>query len=320
MWLGKSCYLCALKGVTPLPYIYIPGHANGVDPMADDKNTLQQMNKSGFPFQLRVERDIQLTSQTHGWSVESREHPWSRETGESGFIDIVLAHNRFVTYRLVIECKRIKADDARQLRWIFLLPERDPKPTMLASCFEVEANNRQDDTGKPQREDLRVWDNVNLTPLSFQSEFCILPSDEQRRQPILEGLATEVLDSIEGLAQEEVNIELSQSRPGHKRLFIFPAIVTNAEIAYCHFDPAKVNISDGTLAGQDVEIKTVPSIRFRKSLATTFPQGTFSFLRSANKARERTVFVVNASSISEFLTGWEMGPSGGAYAYQILSR
>ena len=35
----------------------------------------------------------------------------------------------------------------------------------------------------------RVWDNVRLTPASLQSEFCILTSDEQRRQPILESLA-----------------------------------------------------------------------------------------------------------------------------------
>ena len=34
----------------------------------------------------------------------------------------MLAHNHFTTYRLVLECKRIKADDQRQLNWIFLIP------------------------------------------------------------------------------------------------------------------------------------------------------------------------------------------------------
>jgi hypothetical protein len=289
--------------------------------MANQEDTLKQINKSGFPFQLRVEHEIRTTQQEHNWSVASREHPWaSADKTASGFIDIVLKHNQFSTFRLVIECKRIKADDARQLRWVFLLPDQDAQPTGVASCFEVEGWGRRDQSDKSEWNDLRVWDNVRLTPASLQSEFCILQSDEQRRQPILESLATEVLESIEGLAEEEVNIEKSMGEPVHTRLFIFPTIVTNAEIAVCRFDPSKIKINDGTLDAGDVEITTVPFIRFRKSLATGFPQGGFYYLEAANKARERTVFVVNAASIQEFLKNWNMGPMyDGKYAVQRLS-
>lgn len=93
---------------------------------------------------------------------------------------------------------------------------------------------------------------------------------------------------------------------GHARLFIFPSIVTNAEIAVCRFDPTKIKITDGTLEAGDVEISTVPFIRFRKSLTTEFPQGVFYHLEAANRARERTVFVVNSTSLSEFLKDWKM--------------
>lgn len=291
--------------------------------MANQEDILKQINKSGFPFQLRVEHEIRLTQQEHNWSVASREHPWtSADKLASGFIDIVLKHNKFQTFRLVIECKRIKADDARQLRWVFLLPDKEMQPTGLASCFEVEGQDRQSQTDEYKWGDIRVWDNVRLTPSSLQSEFCILTSDEQRKQPILESLASEVLESIEGLAEEEVNIEKSLGDPVHTRLFIFPAIVTNAEIAVCRFDPANIKITDGTLGAGDVEITTVPFIRFRKSLATSFPQGAFYYLEAANKARERTVFVVNAASLPEFLKNWDMGPMGydGRYAFQRLSR
>lgn len=277
--------------------------------MAYQEDTLKQINKSGFPFQLRVEHEIRLTQQAHNWSVASREHPWvSADNSSSGFIDIVLKHNQFSTFRLVIECKRIKADDARQLRWVFLLPDKESEPTWLASCFEVEGRGGKGQTDEHEWSDLRVWDNVRLTPASLQSEFCILTSDDQRRQPILESLATEVLESIEGLAEEEVNIEKSLGQPTHTRLFIFPAIVTNAEIAVCRFDPANITITDGTLDTSKVEITTVPFIRFRKSLATSFPQGGFYYLEAANKARERTVFIVNAASLPEFLNNWNMGP------------
>src|SRR5205814_1281269 len=143
--------------------------------------------------------------QVHGWSVASHEHPWAAYD-ESGFIDIVVEHDQFSTFRVVIECKRIKADDARQLRWVFLIPDAEFKPTMLASCFEVEGWTTQEDERNVWN-DIRVWDNVRLAPESLQSEFCILHSDEQRNRPILEALAREVLTSIEGLAEEEVSLE-----------------------------------------------------------------------------------------------------------------
>lgn len=245
----------------------------------------------------------------------------SADNSSSGFIDIVLKHNQFSTFRLVIECKRIKADDARQLRWVFLLPDKESEPTWLASCFEVEGRGGKGKTDEHEWNDLRLWDNVRLTPASLQSEFCILTSDDQRRQPILESLATDVLESIEGLAEEEVNIEKSLGQPTHTRLFIFPAIVTNAEIAVCRFDLANITITDGMLDTSHVEISTVPFIRFRKSLATDFPQGGFYYLEAANRARERTVFIVNAASLSEFLKNWNMEPLHDRdYAIKRLTR
>ncbi len=290
--------------------------------MAKRDDTPNQINKSGYPFQLRVEHEVRGTYREHGWEVASREHPWSSADKTAfGFIDVVLKHSQFVTFRLVMECKRIKADDARQLRWIFLLPEQEPQPTTLASCFEVEGWGKHDEKGESEWRDVRVWDNVYLSPDSLQSEFCILPSDEQRRQPILESLSASLLESIEGLAQEEVNIERSQTGSLHSRLFVFPAIVTNAEIAVCRFDPANIKINDGTLDTENMEVTKVPFIRFRKSLATNFPPGVFYQLDEANRARERTVFVVNAASLPEFLKNWKMVPLfGGQYAVQRLSN
>jgi hypothetical protein len=52
----------------------------------------------------------------------------------------------------------------------------------------------------------------------------------------------------------------------------------------------------------------VPFIRFRKSLATDFPEGIQVKLESANKARERTLFIVNAASLPQFLKNWSILP------------
>ena len=285
--------------------------------MTRQDEALKQVARSGFPFQLRVEDEVKSSFQKHNWSVVSREHPWTNpSTASAGFIDLVLQQEPFRTLRLVVECKRMKATDSRQLRWVFLIPDSDPKPTELASCLEVEALYDEQAQPPTSRDD-RIWDNVFSRPPSLQSQFCVLPNDEQRRQPILESLSVELLDSIEGLAEEEVHAARSRGRPYHQRLFIFPAIVTNAEIAVCRFNSSLVNIADGTIDPANADISSVPFIRFRKSITTRFPAGGFPDLHSANCARERTVFVVNGESIVEFLTGWEINPKDPFAGYAI---
>ena len=122
----------------------------------------------------------------------------------------------------------------------------------------------------------------------------------------MERLASEVIDSVEGLGEEEILIHQSQSHVDRLLAFLFPVIVTNAEIAICSFNPSKVSILDGTLDASAATISTVPFIRFRKSLATAFPEGIFSNLKEANEAREVTVFVVTASSLPSLLKDWKM--------------
>src|SRR5262245_38478462 len=138
--------------------------------MATQAEVLKQVNRSGFPFQLKVEQEVLSTKQDHHWSIASREHAWRNpDLGSSGFIDLVLKHDQNPTLRFVIECKRMKADDSRQLRWVFLEPDRDSVSTELASCLEVEGWSNQAD-GSSTWEDVRLWDNVLSTPKSCESE------------------------------------------------------------------------------------------------------------------------------------------------------
>lgn len=265
-----------------------------------DKEDLKRVNKSGFPFQLRVDREIRRTVTQHGWELESMEHPWAHlETGESGFIDLIYTHTRYSTYRLVVECKRVKADDARQLKWLFLQEKDDNAETTDASCLFMEGDSQSD---PPGWKFLWDWVYASVTPQSPESQFCVLPSDEGRNLPLLESLAVGLLKSMEGLAGEEIRIaESRQDKSGRRKRYILPLIVTNAKIVVCKFDPARVSLEDGTLGDADVELREVPFIRFRKSLATKFPTGEIPSLERANLARQRTVFVANAETLPEFL-------------------
>ena len=293
--------------------------------MANQDETLKHIWKSGFPFQLRVEDEVRSTHSTHNWSIATREHPWTNKEAESsGFIDLVLSHDHFVTYRMVIECKRVRADDRRQLQWLFLVPEEKKQETQVASCLEVggrttiSARIGETDPSETGWDHVRIWENVNILPKSFESSICVLPSDDSKSQPILERLASAVIDSVEGLGQEEIKIHQSQSHVDRLLAFLFPVIVTNADISICSFNPCNVSILDGTLDASAATIMTVPFIRFRKSLATTFPAGTFSNLTEANEARELTVFVVNASALPSLLKDWKMSSRNfsGRYAIQ----
>jgi hypothetical protein len=232
------------------------------------------------------------------------------ENDSSGFIDLILSHQEFPGDRLVLECKRNKSDDLRQVQWLFLLPESNFSQTGKASCLEVEGPLPQRQVEWPKIvpspwRDIRIWDDVTVVPSSFQSEFCLLSGDEPKRQPILETLCGERLESIDGLAQEEVNINQSQ-KERKLRLFIFPVIGTNANLKACQFDPSDIQITDGTLNLQSVKIIDAPFIRFRKSLVTKFPEGNFTNLKEANRARERSVLVVNAQHLIEFLKAWKV--------------
>jgi hypothetical protein len=228
----------------------------------------------------------------------------------------VLKHKEFSTYRLIIECKRVKADDATQLQWLFLVEEARADSVVRASSFQVEADI-----------EVRVWDDVRVMPASLESQFCVLKGDEPRRASLLESLAKGLLDSTEGLAQEEVNMAESihnseqNARGLYVRLFLFPMIITNAKIAVCRFNPSRVKLDHGMLEPDDAEIFEVPMIRFRKSLATDFPEGVFYTLDGANKARERTVLVVNAEHLTDILQKWQMGTMPDRpYAIERLAR
>jgi hypothetical protein len=287
--------------------------------MDNPDETLKQINKSGFPFQLRIQQEIRASHSEHGWELASREHPWRDPNSEaSGFIDLTLHHTKYPGDRLVIECKRVKTGDSRQLQWIFLLPDEGGKPTSQASCFEVGGGFKQL-LGTTRWIEQRLWDNVRASPNSLESEFCILSTDDSKRQPILEALCAGVLESVEGLAQEEVRIQQSQNSDRFLR-FIFPVIVTNASLTVCQFNSSDVKITDGTLNVDAIKLDRVPFIRFRKSLATQFPNGKFVALEDAHRARERSVYIVNAEGLLEFLKGWEVQGTSREFAIYEFAK
>ena len=89
------------------------------------------------------------------------------------------------------------------------------------------------------------------------------------------------------------------------RSFLIPVIVTTAQIKVCQFNPDNISIEEGYLS--DASFDTVPFIRFRKSLSTNLPSNKRpDNLVVAHNLNDRTILIVNAMGLTEFLREWEL--------------
>ncbi|MEQ1735846.1 MAG: hypothetical protein ABL886_05540 [Rhodoglobus sp.] len=77
--------------------------------MTDENKQLQeQVDRSGYPFNMAVAEIIRLSAKKQRWRVEGEEIPWSMSK-DSGFIDVAIACDRAFG---VIECKKVNNGDA----------------------------------------------------------------------------------------------------------------------------------------------------------------------------------------------------------------
>ena len=254
----------------------------------EQADLIDQVNQSGFPFQLRIENEIRQSHDTgvkpHRWEILSTEHKWENlDTGETGYIDLILTMGAGM---LVLECKRIV--DAN---WIFLIQPNDEPNISGVRILQTFENK---DGGR-----YRAWKQGTWFPMSYESSMCVLWRAKKNDPSLLERVASKLIDSVECLADEEALLRGDRIPKGT----YVPMLVTNAELQICVFDPIKVNLDRGQLSTGDAKFQPVPFIRFRKALASrydTFEQDGLD-LQAANLRRERTVYVVQASHLSEFL-------------------
>lgn len=256
--------------------------------MADNKFQ-KFVNSSGFPLQIGLKHQIEKTRNQHGWKVLSSEHPWRHaSTGSDGFIDLILVDQHDVQV-MVIECKRVL-----NTSWTFLIPSKETKPRRHVNSWLTFTQNNQVKRFN--------WLDVTPAPFSAESEFCVVPGQDNKSKPMLERTSSELVEATEAFAKEECTI----NKPSTEFLRIyFPVIITTAEINICNFDPDEINIETGEITNSSFE--TVPFVRFRKSLTTHHNPSGYRSLRDVIMAQERTIMVVNANEVLSLLSNWDLG-------------
>ena len=244
-----------------------------------------------IPVPVEGVGNIELNVLEHIRRIESC-RTVAKAPGNKG-VDLVLI-DQHDTQFLVLECKRV-----RNAKWVFLTPSKESKHRTHAKTWISYLQNEKRHFG---------WHDLTLNPSSPEAGFCVIRGQDKDSKPMMERIASDLVDATESIALEEIKYE----KPGI--LFEFlricsSVIVTTAEIVVCRFDPSDISIENGEIS--NAQFETVPLVRFRKSLTTELPSNLNPRnLAEAIKAKERTVFIVNASNFVSILTEWEIYGSG----------
>ena len=211
-----------------------------------------------------------------------------------GFIDIVL-EDQYRTSVLVVECKRVLESS-----WVFLVDNPRFRERSHAKLWVTLTR-----TGNPKYFD---WFDTSLDPPSPVSAFCVVPGQNAKSRPMLERVAGDVVSATEALAAEEQR--LISGEIDALRMY-GSVIVTTAALRICSFAPENISLHDGMVS--EPRYTEVPCVRFRKQLSVRSPSRkslSANVLHAVAKAKEHTVFVVNAGALEEFLGEWEVSNSG----------
>jgi len=243
-----------------------------------------RLNASGIPFQLAIENFLRNQGPQYGFKFVGHEVAW-----KEGFLDILL-QKEFIF--LAIECKKLEEET-----WLFVCPDKSLKNRCRLEWY----NPRLPDAMVPGPYDSKVFcSEFFMVEGSPESEFCLLPKGGPNK--ILEPLASELIDACRDILDDSDRAH----EEDHWEVMV-PVIVTNARLVTCEFDAHMVDLATGSVQLQDTAFTEVPFVRFRKTLVTyrsdpvsSTPVNVATWITD----RERTVFVVRANALAQFMYGF----------------
>jgi hypothetical protein len=255
--------------------------------------SIDELNGSGFPFQMGVKSLIARTSEVHGWQTESEECHWSHDTANlSGFADLIVSHSRYI-YTLVMECKKV----ARGGRYYFVPSEENAGDHSRVSTFCA-------NEGYSDSPGYFGWCDFHFNAASVEAKYCV--EGKSKNANLIENIADKLLPSVEALGIQHVRaVGTRKDWTGDWRLIV-PVIVTNALLYVCKFDPATVDLETGRISEGQCKFTEAPMVRFRKNLTSHYPridshaEGS-SQLSIKSTAMDRTVLVMNANHLVDIL-------------------
>lgn len=262
---------------------------------ASSEKLLKEVNKSGFPLQMRIDHDVRNRPESLGagrrWQVIKTEVPWRDERNrDEGFVDLLVS-NDIVCF--VIECKRRTGGN-----WTFLVPPDQKSRRHMRFCI----------TGLGR--DLDCVDCGFFDPPSPEAEHCVVPGSNSGERS-LDRIASRLVRATECLAGDFQ--QMDRGGAAIEKIAFVPLILSVPKPAVAHVDPAAISIADGTLI-PETAIETVDFVRFRKAFSASSildDPGPHETLRNVFEDRERSVLVMHAEHFSAYLDGlWHLDRGG----------
>lgn len=240
------------------------------------------LRASGFPFQTAVEHTIRTLP---GWTVDRVEFPWRDPNGTDQFLDLVVLRGTLV---LLIECKKTRNEVLTFLQPRGLAMQRTDRARLLY------ARQIRDMTNRLVLE-CASW---GLAPESPEAAFCVVSTTAGGRdQRLLERDAQRLVRAADGFAQQQVMA--FRGPQGEPLRPYVPVLVTNATICSAEYDPSAVLLDSGELPQEaPEEVTHTPWTRFFKSFTSA----------GGRDLGDRTVFVVSAASLADFLRAMTAPP------------
>lgn len=254
---------------------------------------LESVNCSGFPLQIAVSNlvnHLPKTSPLSGkWHVLYEEHAWhDAETGKGGFIDLVLSHEMSKKI-LVVECKRMRDNN-----WIFLGHEENQTSRTSAKTLIYNYENN-----------IFCWKNMAHEANSPLCKYSVINAEKDVKRINIDQIASETILSTQSFAEEYAEEQVYDSCSG-AQIFFCSLIVTTAKLYLCDIDPNEIALSNGEIPS-GVEPKPIPFVRYHKQLATMIKPEYHNQEERLDKAKERTVFIVNVDGLQAFLERFAYG-------------
>ena len=255
-----------------------------------NEQLLAEVNRSGFPLQIAIEHLI-LGGAAHGWKVRYVEHEWKNErTGAGGYSDLVLSHDGDALH-VVVECKRVM-----DTNWIFLRDRSDADATRAKPFISFTKTNARRFSN---------WEETHTKLSSPESTFAVSIGESKDNRPMLERVAAGLVQSVEALAAEDLRHGFV--KPDLPRLYV-PLVVTTAALKVCNYDASRIALDAGQLS--EAELRDAAFVRFRKQLSAQPSTLDLAHRWDASAAlaaaKESTVFVLNATSLIQFLNYFDV--------------
>jgi len=242
------------------------------------------LQRSGFPFQTAIAHVVATTGRSphDRWTVYRPEYPWRDWSGKDEFLDLVITQGRWFA---AVECKKTEKEI-----FTFLRP------------LAVSHTGSQHERVRCLRGDRRFnlfCEDWAFSPPSPDCSFCVVSTSESGKdQRLLERDASLLVRATDAFAlSQEKRFEVNREPTPEDDRIYFSVIVTNAPIYTARYKPSDVSLESGKFVKNPEEVEVAPWVRFRKSFVS--PVGI--------DLDDRTVFVVHAENLSEFLTSFEKG-------------